>query len=618
MNTEPGQSAHALMPKDPSPVPYTLRLGVTGHRNLADPEGISVAVGNLLLTIKQSLEKGMTDLHQTQIPGKSNWQKIENQLAWNIKRMLATSGILSKCTDPSRHTPLNWKVISSLAIGADCLVARKAMEKLNASLEVVLPFDVKEYRKDFSTKADLEEFNDLFSNAVNHSTIQNVSFPVSELRKEGYENAGIEVVDSCELLIAVWDGKPALGQGGTADIVKYACSVNRPVIWINALQPGLTPVIVTQVEDQNKKLEISDPGDLRITSMPLPKYAATWSSRYLLVAEYNRDRSFSKKGFDDIFNRNAARLESTRKNAALDPEHIHPLIHSLLPHYARADLLAIQYQNMHIRSASWLYRLAAIAVAVVVIQTLYFPEQTAWVILEIVALLGAVAWFRISIVQHWHEKWLNYRHLAERIRILLFHSLAGPQSTKQAIQKQQLPFYPGPGGWVLDVFDYIRLHLPGIQIPKENISEVKKFILDGWITEQADYHNANAISKNKLTRKDHLLIGAMLVSTLVAAILHMQKIVHDPFSENLIIALAIILPAFASAQHAIGSIHDYERIATRSVRMNEILLSIKTNINQAGSWEELNLELQRAEEIMSAENHEWCISLSFRRVSLPV
>ncbi len=618
MNTNPDPFNHILALTIPEPVPYTMRIGVTGHRNLDNPEAVSAAVDKLLLGIKESLEKGMLDLHQPQIIGKNRWQTTENQFAWNIKKMLALTGILPKMTESGRHTPLYWKVISSLAKGTDRIVASSAINKLNASLEVILPFTADDYRKDFKTKADLEEFNELFKKAENNLILQNISFQKYNSREEGYEHAGSEVADSCEILIAVWDGKPARGRGGTAEIIKYACSVNRLVIWVNAFDPGKIPVLITDIQNGTEDQYKDRSGHIVVSSIPFPKLPAIWSSRYLQVAEYNRDRAFRKNGFDEIFNRNLDKIEKARLESGLEIDYIYPLLNAILPHYARADYLAISYQNLHIRSATWLYRLASIAVAVAVFQTLYFPSQTAWVILEILALLGAVVWFRFSIVQRWHEKWLNYRHLAERIRILLYHSLAGQQPLAQTVQSQQLPFYPGTGGWVLNVFDRIRQDTPTVSFPREKIVEVKKFILSGWITDQAIYHGTNATSKNNMTRKEQLVIGAMLVITLTAATLHLFKVVHNPLLEDFIIALVIILPAFAAAQHAIGVIHDYERIATRSARMREILLSLQSNIKLADSWEELCSELQRAEDVMSAENHEWCVSLSFRRISLPV
>ena len=45
--------------------------------------------------------------------------------------------------------------------------------------------------------------------------------------------AGKSIVDSCEMLIAIWDGKPARGLGGTGDVVRYARKTGKAVsiVW---------------------------------------------------------------------------------------------------------------------------------------------------------------------------------------------------------------------------------------------------------------------------------------------------------------------------------------------------------------------------------------------------
>ena len=51
--------------------------------------------------------------------------------------------------------------------------------------------------------------------------------------QEAYLAAGHAVVDAVDELVAVWDGLPAVGMGGTGDVVAYARSVGAPVtvIW---------------------------------------------------------------------------------------------------------------------------------------------------------------------------------------------------------------------------------------------------------------------------------------------------------------------------------------------------------------------------------------------------
>jgi hypothetical protein len=47
------------------------------------------------------------------------------------------------------------------------------------------------------------------------------------------------LVEECEQLLTIWDGLPAKGEGGTADIVAYARKRGRRVIVI--WPPGVPP-----------------------------------------------------------------------------------------------------------------------------------------------------------------------------------------------------------------------------------------------------------------------------------------------------------------------------------------------------------------------------------------
>jgi len=47
-----------------------------------------------------------------------------------------------------------------------------------------------------------------------------------------YETGGLSVLHACDVLVAVWDGKPEAGRGGTGSIVAFAIDASIPVIWI--------------------------------------------------------------------------------------------------------------------------------------------------------------------------------------------------------------------------------------------------------------------------------------------------------------------------------------------------------------------------------------------------
>lgn len=123
------------------------------------------------------------------------------------------------------EAPSRLVVLSPLAEGADRLVAERVLARGGAELEAVLPLSEAEYESDFDTAASKSEFRSLLSRA---KAIHRLPAPAS--REEAYAAAGRFVVDHCDVLIAVWDGKAGDGPGGTADIVAYAQSRRRRLV----------------------------------------------------------------------------------------------------------------------------------------------------------------------------------------------------------------------------------------------------------------------------------------------------------------------------------------------------------------------------------------------------
>jgi len=124
------------------------------------------------------------------------------------------------------------KVISPLAEGADRIVAKQSLDLPNACLVALLPFPEKEYLKDFSTLESVKEFQELY-----HQAKQTIELPGSSDREEAYLALGKTLLDHCEILITIWDGRPANGRGGTAEIVQEARKRGLPVAWIHVEKP---------------------------------------------------------------------------------------------------------------------------------------------------------------------------------------------------------------------------------------------------------------------------------------------------------------------------------------------------------------------------------------------
>jgi hypothetical protein len=127
------------------------------------------------------------------------------------------------------HSPSTLTVVSSLAQGADCLIATHVIKRKDARLIVPLPLPVEDYLRDFTSKDDALVFHDLLARAD-----EVIKLPPSSSRKESYEAAGDYVLNNCDVLLTIWDGQPAQGRGGTSYVVERARQLQLPVAWVHA------------------------------------------------------------------------------------------------------------------------------------------------------------------------------------------------------------------------------------------------------------------------------------------------------------------------------------------------------------------------------------------------
>ena len=173
-----GSEAHARL---------RLRVGVTGHRALSDERVIGDRVDDVLGRL----------------------------------RLIARAS--------AGHVLL--EVVSPLGEGADRIVAERVLADPTAILEVPLPLPAEEYEKDFGSDASRRHFHDLLARAARVWVVGGRD------RIDAYERVGEYVVDSCDVLIAIWDGKPSRGLGGTAEIAQLAQSEEMPTYLISAEPP---------------------------------------------------------------------------------------------------------------------------------------------------------------------------------------------------------------------------------------------------------------------------------------------------------------------------------------------------------------------------------------------
>jgi hypothetical protein len=126
----------------------------------------------------------------------------------------------------SRYAP-NLVGVTMLGPGADQLFARVVLS-LGGALYVVQPTTGRQYRDGFEDPDAQRGYDELHRRASYFEALEH-----TESTEQAHMDAGKAVVERSSVLVAVWDGQPSRGLGGTADVVAYARERGVPVtvIW---------------------------------------------------------------------------------------------------------------------------------------------------------------------------------------------------------------------------------------------------------------------------------------------------------------------------------------------------------------------------------------------------
>ena len=122
--------------------------------------------------------------------------------------------------------------VSALAEGADRVVAEQALAVPRATLEVIMPLERDDYATDFTEPESRRHFAGLLDRARAVREIKG-----SKSRDKADEAAGRAVVDRCDVLIAISDGKRSGGRGGALKTMMHARKMQVPIFEISSFAP---------------------------------------------------------------------------------------------------------------------------------------------------------------------------------------------------------------------------------------------------------------------------------------------------------------------------------------------------------------------------------------------
>jgi len=477
-------------------------VGFTGHRHLADPTGAATAIRGALESLRREL-------------------------------------------------PGEWIALSSIARGSDQLFVQQT-HALGLSWHAILPLPRVEFAKDFAPE-EWQAVEEALATADHLRIIDE-----NGDRRDSYLDCGIETVNGADVLLAVWDGDPARGKGGTAEVVQYAQSIGKPVMIIDADTHEVRKVNWNRLEREDAVL-----ADLN----GMPEAASAWSINPF-------------KAPDEVF----LFQQKCDYHATHGAPGFRRLIAATVVAHVIASIIgaAVVGYGLHLLALPWL-ELTCISFA-----------------------LGAAIVLRRKM--HSHHSWVRCRLAAEFCRSAL--ATWGLPRAAPLLQDFDLT-----GARGLTRALYI-LHTRASASRSVPIEEFKQIYLAKRIDDQLAYYDRQVNRALPLYRRLAATFSIATVLALVSTAFYaISKTLHLEMpawiSGTTYVFLPIALPAVAAAAISIISINDLQRRVARYREMQELLRASRAQVASCRTWNSLERVVLKTERALLQEVIEWHSIRSF-------
>jgi hypothetical protein len=601
----------------------TMRFGISGHRMLPDgaDEWVTKALDELFAETRKTVQQ-----------------------LWSDHRELFCG-----------ETPV-LRMISPLAEGADRLAAKVAL-KSGFALDCPLPFARDLYESDFKSETSRATFHHLLAQAAN-------VFELDETRGENdaraYESAGLLTLRQCDILIAVWNGEAAQGRGGTGDVVARAIAANVPVIWIHSEKEGPPKILQRSLSDtRDPSVPAGEAGDgaslaEMLRTMLLPprdprRHVRRPPSRRL--GDYWREKQvtftlalafallqvvFLIRGLRASDVRIADYLASAREQWRVYWQLLPPisapsrrkLANVLEPAFAWADGLASYYVRLYRSSYVLSFALSALAVAASLAGLWQGVRHDYLIGAELLLMFTVVLIVSTGAGQSWHDRWIDYRHLAELLRHMRVLTLTGSSTLeiREAAHADDSGHDSGAAwvGWYYRAI--VRdIGMAGVCAGPAYNKAVVELVRKTELREQMLYHRAVQESSHKLDRQlDAMGILLFSLAAVVCAMFLADWHLHwglDAYTKTETF-LTAFLPSLGAAIYGIRVQGEFGRVARRARHMQEQLSEIDDAMQKDLAKSSITLSrasflTERAARAMALDVTDWRFVFREKPLTLP-
>lgn len=523
------------------------------------------------------------------------------------------------------YPDLPIQLLSPLAEGGDRLAARVAND-LGIPVVVPLPMPREVYEQEFSDPGSLAEFRELCAGAAEvfelplPRTLDPADLaPGSEGRDLMYARQGVYLATHCQILLAMWDGKITDRPGGTCQVIRYrlegltaglelekergtnllADSENDLIYHIvcsrdrenGAPASGLAPLDASYL--------VADPPGTRLPALPEGR-----NRIFERAQEFNRDviKYSSEFGVSGRTLLGDAPGWMIGRRAA-DVRHL----------FEVSDWLARHFQRRVYFMLRLTYSLAVLmGLAFIVYADLPGHELMIWAFLALFAV--GVTVNRIAGHRDWHRKYLDYRALAEGLRVQFYWLVSGVSDRMQSefahdnfLQKQDVEL-----GWIRDV-------MRAASLRPETLEETAygpglDAVIAEWIGAdsaglgQIDYYRSRATEKDAVSRvTERIGLFCLWAGIGVTLVLALGNRLLEDHTVNVLMVMMGMLPLIAAVREAYAHKKADRELIKQYRFMHRIFRNAKRRLDQASSEDARRDILRSLGEAALGEHAEWIL-----------
>lgn len=590
----------------PPPLRFALTIGITGHRAAALPDAPQ---------LRARLSEALAEIEEAALA------------------LLEREATLFTDERP------RFTLVSPLASGVDQLAAASALER-GWTLQAVLPLPLEDYAASMAGR-DADDLRTLVGEAT--CLLELPGDP--RLPLDSFVMAGRATVAHCDLLIAGWDGEPARGRGGTAETVDMALTRGTPVLHLpidpdqpaSILWSAFDPLVVTAPGDrqcgraaddhtlgQVLAALLSPPADRRERHF-FRRFLAErprvwrWRIEYPLLMTLCGARRMKRSDLTARPQLKAAADEwEGYVEGCVDCHGVGASLDLLQQGYLWSDRLASHFAQTYRSSHVFNFLLAALGAWIGLSGLVLTANPFELAVLEAAVVLAVIVNTQAGGARCWHQRWLDYRQLAERLRPMRSLKLLGiaapdpPGTAAEPVARRWIDWYAAAV--------WRSIGCPAGRLDPDEVRPLAEAIAAHELLPQIGYNRRNSAQVAALDERLEWVALLLFVATLAITLTTIVSLLFKPallaWAGQWTTVLSAGLPALGAAIFGIRSQGDFGAVAARSRHTAEQLERIAEDLAGATSLQRTADLTEQAARVMLADLGEWRLVNELHELSL--